>query len=75
MYAEMKMDWWDGHDFENVVNVSTDLDVLYLNLFPHEGDGPIRKRPLTWPELLPGDLCRLIVERYPRYCQAFGYTG
>lgn len=62
-----------AHDFENVTNVSTDMDFLYRNLWPHEGSGKVMPRRPTWPEYLPRGLAQQVVQSFPLYCETFGY--
>jgi len=62
------------HALDDVENVSTDLDALYLNKFPHEGSGKIEKSNRDeWKNYLPSDLGDLIYARYPKYNSTFGY--
>ncbi len=62
------------HDFDNVVNVSEDVDAIHLNKFPHEGSGKVTPTDRNeWSGLLPSDLGALIHQRYPRYNEMYGY--
>jgi len=62
------------HDLTSIDNVSTDLDALYLNKFPHEGSGSVRKTDRNeWKNYLTPELGDLIYRRYPQYNTAFGY--
>lgn len=63
------------HDFENVVNTSTDPDFLYLNKFPHKGEGRIRPANLSWPGFMSRDLANLIMSKFTWYNQRFGYVA
>ncbi len=60
-------------DTDNVVNVSTDLDELYLGKFPHEGSGPIKSNGSSWTDTLAEDLANLIAGVAPLYMQTFAY--
>lgn len=73
IYAECKLDWYDGHDFEHVESTATDLDALYLNKFPHDGSGPVEAPIENWQEFVPHDVATAIMNRYPGYTRAFGY--
>ena len=61
------------HQFDDVVNVSTDLDALYLNHFPHEGCGKVQKPPMTWQKWLPEELADGVLNKWPAFAEAFGY--
>lgn len=75
LYAELGLDWWDGHDFEDVQDTATDVDGLYHDKYPHhDSTGRIEKRPATWPEVVPGEIANLIANRYPTFMRLFGYA-
>lgn len=61
------------HDFENVENTATDVDGLYGNKFPHEGQGKIEPREEDWREHVPQDIAGLIMQKFAGYNRAFGY--
>ncbi|MGI9486274.1 MAG: sulfotransferase family protein [Geminicoccaceae bacterium] len=62
-----------AHDFEAVENTATDLDAIYLHKFPHEGSGKIE--PVDdWQTYTPPDIAQQIMQRFPNYNKAFGYT-
>jgi len=62
------------HDFDNIENVSNEPDHLYLNKFPHNGDGKVEKTDRNaWQEYLTPDLAQMIHSRYPDYNKLFGY--
>lgn len=61
-------------DFDNVENVATDLDALYLGKFPHEGSGAIKPSGTAWTDVLSDDLAELIAGVAPLYMSTFGYT-
>jgi hypothetical protein len=77
LYAEMKREYWPGHDFEAVRSTARDLDAQWLYKFPHkyEGERKVARPKATWPEVVPGDVARAITERYPLFCTSFGYGG
>ena len=61
-------------DTENVKNTAEDIDGLYLNKFPHEGNGKISADKIgVWRTVLDDDLAEAIRSRYPFYCKTFGY--
>lgn len=61
-------------DVDNIENQSTDVDGVYLNKFPHEGDGKITEEKVgTWGEILDPDLADAVRARYPFFCKNFGY--
>lgn len=62
-----------AHNFENVENKATDTDALYLNKFPHKGEGKIEERKTTWQEVVPQDIAGLIMNRYANYNRELGY--
>jgi sulfotransferase len=62
------------HDFDNVENVSTDLDALHLNKFPHIGEGRVKPtNRAEWQKYVSPELGGLIYNRYPNYNTMFGY--
>ncbi len=73
IYAYLKFDYYE-HDFENVKDTSEDPDGLYLNKFPHNGDGKIEPPKSRWDEMFTPDLANQIVGRYPGYNQYFNYA-
>ena len=72
LYAELGEEPFE-HDFENVENTATDLDALYLNKFPHEGTGKVQPGE-DWKDHIPSGLAQQIMQRFPNYNQAFGYS-
>lgn len=60
-------------DVENVENVATDLDVLYLGKYPHEGSGPIKPAESDWHDVLSEQLANDIVAAYPTFMETFKY--
>jgi sulfotransferase len=62
------------HDFENIENVSEDLDELYLDKFPHNGDGKVKGTDENeWKEYVPEDIANLIMGKFQWFNQMFGY--
>ena len=52
------------HDFENVENVATDVDGLYLHKFPHGGSGKVRPQKGHWSDFVSADIAKDIMERF-----------
>jgi sulfotransferase len=74
VYEKMKVASFK-HDFDKVENTSQDVDSLYLNKFEHRGDGSVKpSNPDEWTQYVPDDLASLIMNRYPFFNQAFGYS-
>lgn len=74
LYSELG-EKWHRHNFRNVQGTATDLDELYLNKFPHSISGPVVKpSPKERDRWVPSDVETAIMDRYPGYNQAFGYT-
>jgi hypothetical protein len=73
LYLELGLDWWDGHDFDNVESAATDLDALYLNKYPHDGSGKVESPEGSWGDYISPDLASAALNRYPVYSQYFGY--
>lgn len=61
------------HDFEDVVNTATDPDHLYLNKFPHKGEGKVKASPPGWPNMMSANLANSIMAGFPWFNQRFGY--
>lgn len=73
LYDHCKLEPYD-HDFDNVVNVTAEPDHLYLDKFPHDGSGPIRKPDRgEWTQYLTADLAAQIFATFPAYNDVFGY--
>lgn len=49
IYQEIGEEYY-AHDFVNIKNTATDLDVMYFNKFPHDGSGPVEVREDYWRE-------------------------
>ncbi len=60
-------------DFTNVENVSSDLDAIYRNKYPHDGSGPIKPTGRDWRDVIDPELAGLVASRYPLYMQTFAY--
>lgn len=66
----------DGYqiDIDNVENVATDADGLYLNKYPHEGSGKITADSIgNWRNTLDTELADQIRGVYPFFTKEFGY--
>lgn len=61
------------HDFENVVDVSTDPDALYFNKYPHNGDGKVEAPIGAATDYLHEDLVADIMNQNPWFHKIFGY--
>lgn len=62
-------------DFENVENVSTDLDALYNGKFPHDGSGAVKPVESAWTDHLSVEAGEFIAGRFPTFMQTFGYSS
>lgn len=62
-------DW----DFDNVVNVSTDLDAVYRGKYPHNGAGSVRPVDQGWSDVLSLPLAARIAASYPLFMHTFDY--
>ena len=73
LYEFLELEWFE-HDLDNVENVATDADGLWLNKFPHSGHGQITPTdPDEWKNYVQEDLGGLIFDRWPDYNTRFGY--
>jgi sulfotransferase len=72
LHKAMGVDPFD-HDFDNIVNVATDLDAVHYNKFPHVGSGSLKPPEQTWQTVIPAELAHRIAISYPLYMQTFGY--
>lgn len=72
IYANLDEPWFE-HNFDSVANVATDLDALYLNKYPHKGEGKIEPRIGIWRNQLSADIADYIVKRFPFYCKKLNY--
>ncbi len=73
IYTFLGLDPFD-HDFEDIENVSHEPDALWLNKFPHTGDGEVKPTDRTeWKDYLTPDIGQKIFDRYPAYNTLFGY--
>jgi len=62
------------HNLDNVKNVSTDVDELYHNKYPHKGEGKIDAKNIgMWDKYISKDLAQLIKGKFPLYAETFGY--
>jgi len=62
-----------SHDFENVEEVSGEIDALWLNKFPHNGGGKVEPQKNSWMDYIDGDTAAHIMQAYPFYNQKLGY--
>jgi sulfotransferase len=62
-------DW----DFDNVENVSTDLDAIYRGKYPHNGSGAVRPVDQGWSDVLSAPLAARIAASYPLFMHTFDY--
>lgn len=60
-------------DLEDVRNVATDVDELYLGKFPHQGTGAVKAPPTTWRDTLHPEVAQNVAVSYPLFMQTFGY--
>ncbi len=74
LYNDLGEEWFDGHDFDNVENVATDLDPLWLNRFPHDGSGKIAPSATSWSDWVPQEVAAGIMQGFQGYSGAFGYA-
>ena len=63
-----------NHNFDNVKNVSEEADNLYLNKFPHKGEGKIALPPTSWPNYMSANLAESLMEQFAWYNDKFGYA-
>ena len=62
------------HNFDDIENVSHEPDALWLNKFPHTGDGEVKPTDKAeWKDYLTPDIGQAIFARYPNYNTLFGY--
>lgn len=61
-------------DFENIVNVSEDMDSVYRNKYPHIGAGALRTPAGSWRDVMNDELGELIASVSPLLMQTFRYT-
>lgn len=63
-----------SHDLEDVKNVATDADGMYLNKYPHVGSGKIvPSDPREWERYIPPDLAREAYNLFPKYNAFYGF--
>jgi len=73
LYTFLGLEPYD-HDFEDIENVSHEPDALWLNKFPHTGDGEVKPTDrVEWKSYLTPDIGQKIFDRYPAYNTLFGY--
>lgn len=63
-----------AHNFNDVKNTAIDVDGLYLNKFPHKGEGKVvPSDPDAWKEYISDDLANEIMTKGALYNKTFGY--
>lgn len=72
LYKAIELEEFE-HDFKDVINTSTDVDELYRNKFPHKGSGEVKPVESKWQDFMDDTLAKQIIERFPIYCNNFGY--
>jgi len=75
IYNYLEEKYFD-HNFDNIENVATDTDELYLNKYPHSGSGKIRKsNDLEWREFISDNLAKEIMSHpiIGEFTQTFDY--
>lgn len=73
LYDFLEVPWFE-HDLEHVKKTAEDLDVLWLNKFPHDGSGKVVETDRNeWKEYLQPNLARDIMRAHPKYNEIFGY--
>ncbi len=72
IYAAIKEDYFE-HDFDHIKNTSQDVDALFHNKYPHNGDGKVENRPSDWHEYLSDELAKDILDKYPLFARHFNY--
>jgi len=74
LYDKLGIDHYE-HNFEDVKNTAEDPDFMYLNKFPHKGEGKVIPSDLIeWKKYVSEDLAVTIMERFKGYNKAFGYV-
>ena len=72
IYESLELDPFE-HDFDDVKDVSQDLDVLYRNQWLHKGSGKVVSKNPTWPGILPPGLAQKTLQRFPLLCSVMQY--
>lgn len=65
---------WFPHDFNNVENVSQELDALWLNKFPHKGSGKVESIDTERSRWVPQIVDREISNCFRSFMGHFGYV-
>jgi len=71
IYEYLEVPYFKKHDYDEVINVSNEPDFLYLNKFPHVGEGKIQYRQPYWDKYLSENLCKRLIAEYAWYYQVF----
>lgn len=73
LYKYLGYDYFE-HNFENVKNTAEDPDFMYLNKYPHKGEGKVTPCDLNeWKKYVSDDLAETIMGRFTNYNKNFGY--
>jgi sulfotransferase len=73
IYEYLGIDPFEEHDFDDVKNTAMDVDALYLNKFPHKGEGKVQPATGSWKDVFTADVAEAIMQRYPLFNDVFGY--
>jgi len=73
LYKELGMKYFE-HDFEDVKNTAEDPDFMYLNKYPHQGEGKVRPcDAIEYKKFVSEDLAKTIMDRFAGFNKAFEY--
>lgn len=61
------------HDFNNIENTSINVDGLYLNKFPHQGEGKLEDRGGEEHKYISNNIQNEIMSKFSFYNSRFGY--
>lgn len=73
VYKALDMKPFD-HNYKEVENVAEDIDQLYLDKFPHKGEGEVVPPTSHWSDHISPDVAHLIINQYPYFANYFGYS-
>lgn len=62
------------HDFENVINTSTDPDHMMLYKYPHEGSGQVKPAMGSWKDYMREEVGVQIITLFEWFCKEFDYS-
>jgi len=75
LYVDLEQDHFE-HDFNDVKNTAEDPDFMYLNKYPHKGEGKVNACDIDeWKKYLTTELSMTIMDRFKGYNKAFNYGG